>query len=77
MRNLQNHDDWRQRQFHEENAAIPAMEAQLREVRCRIDNIMASIEKGVVTRTTKGDTRLTVILEDGVVTTILYEAIVQ
>ena len=37
----------------EENEMIPALEAQLKQVRSSIDNIMKAIEQGVVTRTTR------------------------
>ena len=37
----------------EENEMIPALEAQLKQVRSSIDNIMKAIEQGIVTRTTR------------------------
>jgi len=39
--------------LNEDDGMILALEAQLKEVRSSIDNIMKAIEKGVVTRTTK------------------------
>ena len=39
--------------LNEGNEMIPALEAQLKEVRSSIDNIMKAIEKGVITRSTK------------------------
>ncbi len=59
--------------LHEENAVIPVMEAQLREVRSRIDNIMASIEKGVVTRTTKARLEELEAEEDKLLTSLQLE----
>ena len=39
--------------LNEGNEMIPALEAQLKEVRSSIDNIMKAIEQGVITRSTK------------------------
>ena len=39
--------------FDEENAAVPALEAQLKETHKAIDNLMKAIESGIITRTTK------------------------
>lgn len=39
--------------LQEDNEVVLALEAQLKEVRSSIDNIMTAIEKGIVTRTTK------------------------
>lgn len=41
------------RLLQEDNAMLPVLQAQLREVRGNIKNIMTAIEKGVITRTTK------------------------
>ena len=39
--------------LQEDNEVVLALEAQFKEVRSSIDNIMTAIEKGIVTRTTK------------------------
>ena len=37
----------------EDNKVIPLLEAQLKEVRKSIDNVMKAIETGIITRSTK------------------------
>ena len=37
----------------EDNKVIPLLEAQLKEVRKSIDNVMKAIEAGIITRSTK------------------------
>lgn len=57
----------------EENAVIPALEAQLKEIRKAIENIMKAVEMGIITRTTKSRLEELEAEEDRIETAILAE----
>lgn len=59
--------------MQEENTLIPALEAQLKEVRKSIDNVMKAIEMGVITRSTKARLEELESEEERISTSILAE----
>ena len=59
--------------MQEENTLIPALEAQLKEVRKSIDNVMKAIEMGVITRSTKARLEELESEEERISTSILTE----